>query len=205
MTVLAKRELGELRLEPEALTAQAQLGRAFMAAGNAAFAARNDEGEISTFYLTDFLVRQFDAFVTRPLGLDRHPELRDSYFGHYEKLVYQAQTDDPALTEKARACAQRLGLAFEVEPAHVDEEARQKALKRLEADLEEQQAQLEAVAQEGVEALKQRLVEEEARIEEQKEAVRGRLDEELASATEQVMKEAVSSLLYTYTACEFEG
>jgi len=78
--------------------------------GNAAFAAQD---EISAFYLTDFLVRQFDAFVTRPLGLDRHPELRDMYFGHYTKLVYQAQTDDPALTEKAKACAKALGLQFE--------------------------------------------------------------------------------------------
>lgn len=78
--------------------------------GNAAFAARD---EIDAFYLTDFLVRQFDAFVWRPLGLDRHPELRDMYFGHYRTLVYQAQTDDPALTEHARACADRLGLAFE--------------------------------------------------------------------------------------------
>ena len=69
--------------------------------------------EITTFYLTDFLVRQFDAFVIRPMGLDRHPELRDMYFAHYEKLVYQAQTDDPALTDKAERCAQRLGLSFE--------------------------------------------------------------------------------------------
>ena len=74
------------------------------------FAARD---EITAFYLTDFLVRQFDAFVWKPLGLDRHPQLRDMYFGHYEKLVYQAQTDDPALVEKARAHAARLGLAFE--------------------------------------------------------------------------------------------
>lgn len=79
--------------------------------GNAAFAAHDDE--VTAFYLTDFLTRQFDAFVTRPLGLDRHPELRDIYFGNYTKLVYQAQTDDPALTEKARAVAERLGLAFE--------------------------------------------------------------------------------------------
>ena len=35
------------------------------------------------------------------------------YFGNYEKLVYQAQTDDPALTDKAKTCADRLGLAFE--------------------------------------------------------------------------------------------
>ncbi|KAA9009803.1 DUF1638 domain-containing protein [Histidinibacterium aquaticum] len=72
-----------------------------------------DRDEITAFYLTDFLARQFDAFVTRPLGLDRHPELRDAYFGHYETLVYLAQTDDPALTEKARRAAEALGLAFE--------------------------------------------------------------------------------------------
>ena len=80
--------------------------------GNAAFAARAEE-EFRAFYLTDFLVRQFDAFVWEPLGLDRHPELRDTYFGHYEKLVYQAQTDDPALTAKAGEAARRLGLDFE--------------------------------------------------------------------------------------------
>lgn len=77
--------------------------------GNAGFAARD---EMTAFYLTDFLVRQFDAFVWEPLGLARHPELRDMYFGNYETLVYQAQTDDPVLTEKARECADRLGLRF---------------------------------------------------------------------------------------------
>jgi hypothetical protein len=80
--------------------------------GNAAFAA-HAETEFTAFYLTDFLVRQFDAFVWRPMGLDRHPELRDMYFGNYTKLVHQAQTDDPALDAKARDCAARLGLAHE--------------------------------------------------------------------------------------------
>ncbi|WP_299145580.1 DUF1638 domain-containing protein [uncultured Tateyamaria sp.] len=80
--------------------------------GNERF-ARQSESEITTFYLTDFLVRQFDAFVIKPMGLDRHPELRDMYFGNYEKLVYQAQTDDPALTQKARDAAKTLGLHFE--------------------------------------------------------------------------------------------
>lgn len=78
--------------------------------GNGTFAARE---EFTAFYLTDFLVRQFDAFVWKPMGLDRHPELRDMYFGNYEKLVYQAQTDDPALDAKAEDCAKRLGLAYE--------------------------------------------------------------------------------------------
>jgi len=78
--------------------------------GNDRFSAHD---EATAFYLTDFLVRQFDAFVWKPLKLDRHPELLPLYFGNYTKLVYQAQTDDPALTEKARDCADRLGLAFE--------------------------------------------------------------------------------------------
>jgi hypothetical protein len=79
---------------------------------NAAFAA-HAETEFTAFYLTDFLVRQFDAFVWRPMGLDRHPELRDLYFAHYTKLVYLAQTKDDALSAKARDCAGRLGLAYE--------------------------------------------------------------------------------------------
>lgn len=78
--------------------------------GNDTFAARD---EMTAFYLTDFLVKQFDAFVWKPMGLDRHPELRDMLFGNYTKLVYQAQTRDPALEAKARDCAARLGLAYE--------------------------------------------------------------------------------------------
>jgi hypothetical protein len=80
--------------------------------GTEDFLSRADK-EFSAFYLTDFLVRQFDAFVWRPMGLDRHPELREMYFGNYTKLVYQAQTDDPALDAKAQDCAARLGLAYE--------------------------------------------------------------------------------------------
>jgi len=80
--------------------------------GNEAFAAQG-EANMRTFFLTDFLARQFDAFVWRPMGLDRHPELRDMYFGNYTKLVYQAQVDDPALDARARDCAERLGLAYE--------------------------------------------------------------------------------------------
>jgi hypothetical protein len=80
--------------------------------GNERFADIS-ESEFTAFYLTDFLVRQFEAFIIKPMGLDRHPELRDMYFGNYEKLVYQAQTDDPALTEKAKVAAETLGLAFE--------------------------------------------------------------------------------------------
>ena len=80
--------------------------------GVSAFSARSED-EFTAFYLTDFLAKQFDAFVWKPLGLDRHPELRDMYFGNYDRLVYQAQTDDPELTRLAKDAANRLGLQFE--------------------------------------------------------------------------------------------
>ncbi|MFV2052966.1 DUF1638 domain-containing protein [Aliiroseovarius sp. YM-037] len=80
--------------------------------GNEVF-AKTSETEFTAFYLTDFLVRQFDAFIWKPMGLDKHPELRDMIFGNYTKLVYQAQINDPALDAKAEDCAKRLGLAYE--------------------------------------------------------------------------------------------
>ncbi|OOY12592.1 hypothetical protein BMG00_01710 [Thioclava marina] len=80
--------------------------------GNALFAEKAED-EITAFYLTDFLVRQFDAFVWRPMGFDRHPEVVPMMFGNYDRLIYQAQTDDPALDAKAREAADRLGLRYE--------------------------------------------------------------------------------------------
>lgn len=81
-------------------------------AGSTAYAAMQEE-ELGTFYLTDFLARQFETLVLRGLGLDVHPELLPDYFGAYRRLVYLAQTEDPALTAMAKAAADRLGLAFE--------------------------------------------------------------------------------------------
>jgi hypothetical protein len=81
-------------------------------AGRAAF-AELAEAEPGTFYLTDFLARNFDRLVVRGLGLDRHPELLPVYFGNYTRVVYLAQTDDPALTAAARRGARRLGLRFD--------------------------------------------------------------------------------------------
>ncbi|CDZ72772.1 Hypothetical protein NGAL_HAMBI2610_43990 [Neorhizobium galegae bv. orientalis] len=81
-------------------------------AKNDAFAAKADE-DLFSFFLTDFLARQFEAFVIEPLGLDRHPQLKDMYFGNYRKLVYLSQEEDQALQEKARGAAEYLGLEYE--------------------------------------------------------------------------------------------
>ena len=81
-------------------------------AGREVFAALSED-EPGTFYLTDFLARHFDRFVVKPLGLDRHPELRDAYFGNYRKLVHLSQTEDARLLEAAERAAERLELDFE--------------------------------------------------------------------------------------------
>ena len=56
--------------------------------------------------------------ISRPssydrLGLDRHPELRDLYFGNYRKLIYLSQEEDPELQKQAREAAEQLDLEYE--------------------------------------------------------------------------------------------
>ena len=82
--------------------------------GVEAFVARDDD--VTSFFLTDFLVRQFDSLIVKGLGIDRHPELRDMYFGNYEKVVYISQTPTEDLLAKARSAAVKLDLAFEHRP-----------------------------------------------------------------------------------------
>lgn len=66
------------------------------------------------FYLTDFLARQFKAFVVDPLKLDQHPELISMMFGNYKKLVYLEQQRDDELRKKAQDAAEFLGLDYEL-------------------------------------------------------------------------------------------
>ena len=69
--------------------------------------------EPGTFFLTDYLVRNFDRLMIKGLGLDRHPQLLQTYFANYRRLVYLAQSEDDALKTRARAAAERLGLEYE--------------------------------------------------------------------------------------------
>ena len=81
-------------------------------AGSDVFEQLHD-AEPGTFYLTDFLVRHFDRLIMDGLGLDRHPELKDTYFRNYTRLLYLSQMETPELVTKARCAADRLGLHFE--------------------------------------------------------------------------------------------
>ena len=81
-------------------------------AGNKAF-TNLQENEIGSFYVTDFLVKQFESYVWKSLGLDKNPELLELYFSNYKRLVFLAQTNNQELTELAKNCAKRLNLSFE--------------------------------------------------------------------------------------------
>jgi hypothetical protein len=67
-----------------------------------------------TFFLTDYMVRSFDHLVIEGLGLDRHPELRDDYFGNYRRVIYLAQEDNAELRARAEWAAAQLDLPLEI-------------------------------------------------------------------------------------------
>ncbi len=87
------------------------------------------EDEPGTYLLTDFLARTFEHTVLRELGLDRHPELRDAYFGHYTRVLWLAQHPTPATRAAAERAAAHLGLPLEVREA--GEEALERQLAAL--------------------------------------------------------------------------
>ncbi len=80
-------------------------------AGKSVFEDYSD-AEPGTFYLTDFLVRNFDRLVVKSLGLDRHPELLDQYFGNYKRVLYLVQKPSEELSKQAMKHADYLGLEY---------------------------------------------------------------------------------------------
>jgi len=67
-----------------------------------------------TYLLTDFLARSFDRTVLQELGLDRHPDLRETYFGHYTRMVWLAQDPNDELRALAEQAAASIGLPLTV-------------------------------------------------------------------------------------------
>jgi hypothetical protein len=76
--------------------------------------------EPGCFFVTDFLARHFEKLVFQGLGLDRFPKLRDTYFAHYKKLIYLAQSEDADLLARAKSAAESIDLEFEVRMVGVE-------------------------------------------------------------------------------------
>ena len=72
------------------------------------------EEEPGTYFLTDFLARTFEHTVMKELGLDRHPELRDDYFGNYKRVIWLAQRPTLGTKLAAERAAAALGLPLEI-------------------------------------------------------------------------------------------
>ncbi len=47
------------------------------------------------------------------LGLDRHPQLRDTYFANYRRVVLLSQSESDEVVAAGRRAAAALGLEFE--------------------------------------------------------------------------------------------
>ncbi len=81
------------------------------------------EDNIGTFYLTDYLAEHFDRLILDELGIAKHPELLEMYFGNYTHVLYLAQTQDEVKLAKAQQAATALGLPLKthytgLEPFH---------------------------------------------------------------------------------------
>ena len=81
-------------------------------AGLSKFDAMMEE-ELGTFFLTDYLIRHFKTLIVKGMGLDRFPDLKATYFEHYNRLVYMSQEPTGDLIEQGREAAAFLGLNFE--------------------------------------------------------------------------------------------
>ncbi|MFV0459408.1 MAG: DUF1638 domain-containing protein [Actinomycetales bacterium] len=78
---------------------------------------RLTEDQPGTFFVTDYLAVAFHRSVIVELGLDRYPQLRDDYFGHYTRIVWLAQEpDDPQVAAAAQEAARRIDLPLETVP-----------------------------------------------------------------------------------------
>jgi len=72
------------------------------------------ENRVSTYYFTDWLVRNWERAVIKGLGLDRFPWLKETYFGSLTDVLYLQQDPDPALTERAKEIAEYMELPLVV-------------------------------------------------------------------------------------------
>jgi hypothetical protein len=70
--------------------------------------------DIGIYFLTDWLVQNWDRAVIHGLGLDRFPWLKDTYFGNLSRVLFVRQHPDGAREAKAREIADYMGKPLEI-------------------------------------------------------------------------------------------
>jgi hypothetical protein len=66
---------------------------------------RRFETDAGIYFLTDWLVTNWERAVVHGLGLDRAPELKDAYFGNIARILFVRQHAEPEREAKARRIA----------------------------------------------------------------------------------------------------
>lgn len=66
------------------------------------------------YFLTDWLVTNWDRAVIKGLGLDRFPWLKETYFGNLTRVLFVRQHPDPEREAKAREIAGYMDLPIEI-------------------------------------------------------------------------------------------
>jgi hypothetical protein len=70
--------------------------------------------DIGIYFLTDWLVQNWDRAVIHGLGLDRYPWLKETYFGNLTTILFVRQHPDPQREAKAREIAEYMGKPLEI-------------------------------------------------------------------------------------------
>jgi hypothetical protein len=75
---------------------------------------RRFEGEIGIYFLTDWLVTNWDRAVIKGLGLDRYPWLKETYFDNITRILFVRQHPDPERETRAREIAEWMQRPLEI-------------------------------------------------------------------------------------------
>jgi hypothetical protein len=75
---------------------------------------RRSEHDIGIYFLTDWLVTNWERAVVKGLGLDRFPWLNETYFGNLTRVLFVRQHPDPEREAKAREIAAFMGKPLEI-------------------------------------------------------------------------------------------
>ncbi|MGZ8571224.1 MAG: DUF1638 domain-containing protein [Actinomycetota bacterium] len=75
---------------------------------------RRFHDDIGIYFLTDWLVTNWDRAVIRGLGLDRFPWLKETYFGNLTRILFVRQHPDADRESKAREIAHYMEKPLEI-------------------------------------------------------------------------------------------